>query len=94
MANNAGEPESIKPEFIKPVDVAAYMNVPVDQVRDWIHSNQISAVDVSRQKAQRPRWRIAKSELERFLASRSSDATKTSKVRRKRRQPEHIIKYY
>lgn len=51
-------------------DCALLLGVTVDTIRAWIGSRQLIAADVSRGRGERPRWRIDRTDLDRFLAAR------------------------
>jgi len=80
-------------EYFTPPQVARQLTVKHDTVLAWIHAHELQAVNLAaRSGGQRPRWRISKQAIEKFLARRS--ATPPPKPRRRRRQPDGVTKYY
>jgi excisionase family DNA binding protein len=79
-------------EYLKPPQVGELLAVGHDKVLTWIHSGELRAVDVAAKRGGRPRWRVWRSDLEDFLARRA--ATPAPKRRRRRKQPDHVTKYY
>jgi excisionase family DNA binding protein len=59
--------------YYTPQQAADTLGVDDEQVHRWIHSGQLVAINVAKSLAgKRPRWRIAESELGRFLLSRQN----------------------
>lgn len=73
--------------FTTPNALATRLGIKSDKVRAWINAGQLLAVNVAENpNGQRPRWRIAESEVDRFLQSRSNmPAAKTKTVQRRRK---------
>ena len=84
---------TIEKQFFSPPEVAELLSVGHDKILHWISSGQLAAVDVSTNRIQRPRWRIAKSALDDFLTRRSS-APPPKKTRRRPRQSAGVHEYY
>jgi excisionase family DNA binding protein len=58
--------------FLRPRDVADRLRVKVDVVLGWIHSGELTAVNVAQRRGRRPRWRIDPAAFEQFLLRRSA----------------------
>lgn len=58
-----------KPDILDPVQVAKEAKVSPDTVRNWIRTKQLRATNIGNK--ERARWKIQRSELERFLRLRS-----------------------
>lgn len=69
------------PEYLNPPSIARMLGVNQDKVLGWIRSGELTAVDVSATRGGRPRWRIARADLDSFLNRRR--ATPPPKVRRR-----------
>jgi hypothetical protein len=69
--------------------VAELLGVAPETVLTWLHATELLGVNVAqrRGRGRRPRWRIANSELERFLRARQTSPTPVVRGRR-RREPE------
>ena len=59
-----------RPAFSTPPEVAALLRIRTDKVRTWIRSGELVASDVSERVGGRPRYRIARDDLEDFLQRR------------------------
>lgn len=71
--------------FLTPAQAAELLGIATGKVLGWIQSGELSAVDVSAARGQRPRWRIDPAEWDRFInARRSSPPPKLSKPRKLR----------
>lgn len=71
-----------------PQQAAEIIGITDDGIVSLIHSGEIIATNVARSKdSKRPRWRIAESDLGRFLLSRRHPATQQAvKPKRQRQQ--------
>ena len=78
---SATEPE---PEFLTPPQVAKVMGVNPDKVRAWIRAGTLRATDVS--EGTRPRYRVARTDVERFLEGRRK-VTPPASRRKPRKTP-------
>lgn len=66
---------------------AERLGVHRQKVSEWIANGSLSATDVSgRPGIGRPRWRISVEAAERFEQSRTTNTTKTTAPRKKKRQ--------
>jgi len=59
-------------DFFTPPKVAELLGVSPDKVLFWIHTEQLAAANLAETPERRPRWRISRSDLEQFIASRSN----------------------
>ena len=57
-------------EWLTTVDAAKELLVNADKVRSWIEAGELLASDVTIQQGGRPRWRIARRDLDAFLRRR------------------------
>ena len=78
--------------YLTPPEAAKELRVSPDKVLTWIHSGELRAFDVSAARGQRPRWRIARADLDDFLARRA--ATPPQKPQRRRRRQAKTTTYY
>jgi len=76
--------------YLTPPEVAKLLRVRIDKVRGWIRRGELAAVDVSETIGGRPRYRIARDDLDAFLRRRQ--VTTPPVTVRGRRQP--AIKQY
>jgi len=75
-----------------PKEVAAFLDVKVDSVLDWIAAGELPASDCSRPGSRKPRWKILEDDLDAFLQRRKK--VPTPKPRRRRRRVKNIIEFY
>lgn len=74
-------------QYYSPQEAAAVLGCDDEQVLHWIHSGQLPAVNVAKSpNGQRPRWRIAASDLGKFLISRRN-APPAPPVKREIKRP-------
>ncbi|HEV3022085.1 MAG TPA: helix-turn-helix domain-containing protein [Pirellulales bacterium] len=79
--------------YVSPNELAAELGVSWSKVIGWIKSGELVAVNLAAQPGRRPQWRIARTDLELFLARRS--ATPTPRATRRRRKPAgEVIQFY
>jgi Helix-turn-helix domain len=78
-------------EFYSVKDVARLLSIRVRSVLSLIDLDELKAVDVSIRQNQRPRWRIARIDLDGFIARRKRQA---AAPRRRRRKPALATKVY
>ena len=64
---------SAEPTHLSPRLIVQLLGVHISTVLGWIERRELLASNISSSRS-RPRWRIAKSDLEEFLASRSNRA--------------------
>lgn len=65
---------------LTPPQIAAMWGASVDSVLAFIHNKELKASNLGR--ATRPRWRIAKEDLQHFLDSRSNQTAPKPQMRR------------
>lgn len=83
-------------EFLNPPEVARILAVNVNKILAWIASGELPAVNVAEKlNGARPRWRISRTALDAFLASRTP-AKPQQTVRRSPRakQDKGYVAYY
>lgn len=68
-------------EYLTPTAIAAELSVSAELVRAWIRSGELRALNIAAD-ALRRRWKIARPDLEKFLAGRD-----TQQHRRRRQGP-------
>jgi hypothetical protein len=68
--------------------VAELLGVDAGKVLGWIRRGEIVGVNIADRQGRRPRWRIAESELQRFIRSRQSSVQPV--VRRKKRDGDGV----
>lgn len=80
-------------EYLSPPAVAELLSIDVGKVYAWLSSGELRGVNVAERRGGRPRWRIARSDLESFLLRRSAGPPVQTTRRRKKRNPE-VIKFF
>jgi excisionase family DNA binding protein len=78
--------------MLAPREVAAMLGIRIKSVLTLIHTGQLPGVDVSLVPGGRPRWRVAREELDAFLRRRTHSAA--PKRRRRRRREAIPVKEY
>ena len=58
------------PEYLTPPEAAKLLRVRIDKLRGWITRGELAASDVSDRPGGRPRYRIARDDLDDFLQRR------------------------
>lgn len=74
--------------YLTPAQLAKRLQVDPQRVREWIRADELNAINLAREGASRPRYRIppeAVKDFERLHASRNAVATPKPKKRRKKR---------
>ena len=79
---------------LKPAEVAGAWGVDVGKVLAWIHAGELPAVDVSKRRGGRPRWRIDVADLAAFEASRRNVQPKITSTPRRSRRRESEAAYF
>jgi len=80
-------------EFLSPPEVAELLRVSHSKVLTWIATGDLRASDVASYRGQRPRWKVARQDLQDFLDRRA--ATPPPKTRRRKRKPDpDVTKFY
>jgi len=69
---------------LSPSAVAKRYGISADKVLAWIHSGELSAVNVAQSRSGRPRWRITPEAIEQFERSRANTPP-PKRTRRRRR---------
>ena len=78
--------------FLTPPQTGKLLGVSSATVIGWIRAGELRAVDLARRGASRPRYRISREELDRFLAGRAVQ-TRTRPARRRRRD-QRVIQFF
>ena len=87
-------PTTVAPTaWLSPPAVARELAIRESKVSGWIHSGELTAVNVAEHSGGRPRWRIRREDLEAFLLRRQS-AGPAPTVKRRRRTDPNIIKFF
>jgi excisionase family DNA binding protein len=81
-------------EYLKPPEIAKLLRVGGDSVLRWIHTGELRAMDSTMGQGQRPRWRIHRADLEKFLASRAATPPPKSTRQRRRTKSADVIQFY
>jgi hypothetical protein len=71
-------------------DIMQRYEVSQHTVLEWIDSGELRAVDVSRKRGGKPRWRITVQALEAFEQSRTKTPAPPPSPRRRKRQDDVI----
>lgn len=73
--------------------VAERYGVSEHTVIEWIHSGELKAVDVSRKRGGRPRWRITEESLEAFELSKMPTPT-APRTRTRKTVDDDVVVFY
>jgi excisionase family DNA binding protein len=79
--------------YVTPPKLARRLGIHHDKILRLIDSGQLSAINMALTTGGRPRWRIAESEVQRFLRSRAS-SPKPTRTRRTRRPDPSTTTYF
>ncbi|MEX2214006.1 MAG: helix-turn-helix domain-containing protein [Phycisphaeraceae bacterium] len=71
-------------DALTPPQVAEALGVNPTKIIDFIRSGELRAVNLARRESRRPRWRILRTDLETFIAGRSSQRPMPAKRVRRR----------
>lgn len=74
-------------------DLTERYGVGEHTVLGWIHRGELKAIDVSRQRGGRPKWRVTAESLEAFELSRTPTPP-APRTRRRKRQPAEVVEFY
>jgi hypothetical protein len=74
-----------------PAELARHLRVSPDQIRCWIKSGELGAINTARRRCGRPRYVILPHHLADFSRQRSAAEPRPSPRRRRRR---HVIDFY
>ena len=81
--------------YSQPQDLAQRYGVSINKVLAWIADGSLVAIDVSRRRGQRPRWRISPDAVAAFEAARSSSASAPpTQPPRRRRRDARVIEFF
>lgn len=80
--------------FLTVAQVAELLLVDVGKVHDWISGGDLAAVNVTRVRGTRARWRISREALDAFLASRGNRMAPPPAPRATRRRAEAVTQYF
>jgi len=79
-------------QYYSPQQAAEVLACDDEQVLFWIHSGQLPATNVAKSpNGQRPRWRIAASDLGKFLISRRNTPPAPPAKRQIQRIPKNYV---
>jgi len=78
--------------FLTPPQVAEELGVRPHKVLAFIRNGELKASDLSERPGGRPRWKIARTDLQAFLDARA--APKPSRPRRRAKQPKGVEVFY
>ena len=76
---------------LTPPQIRKELSVSHDKVLGWIRSGELFAVNLASTPDSRPRWHIARADLEAFLARRSATPTPRSTRRRRADDTPHYV---
>lgn len=79
--------------YTSPPAVAETLGINVCKVLSWIKSGELRAVNVAARAGRRPRWRIAQTDLDSFLAGRTATPP-VKTTRRRRRADPAVIQFF
>ncbi len=77
--------------FLTPPQVAKILGTHASRVLSWIQSGALKASNLS--EGDRPRWKVAPDDLQRFLDSRSNQTQATAPKRTRRAIPKPLKKW-
>ncbi|MHB8974713.1 MAG: helix-turn-helix domain-containing protein [Pirellulaceae bacterium] len=90
MKENARDPD----RMLTLREAAKIAGVSYETMIAWANWKEIEAVDVARKKGGKPRWRIAPTELQRFLKSRARFRYEPPPRRRRTSRSDQAAKFY
>jgi hypothetical protein len=90
MKENAHDPD----RMLTLREAAKIAGVSYGTVIGWANWKEIEAVDVAKKKGGKPRWRIAPTELQRFLKSRARFRYEPPPRRRRPARSDRAAKFY
>lgn len=76
-----------QPKFLSVADITRRLAVTADTVLVWIKRGDLIAMDVSRGRGERPRWRISEADLQGFLDRRRTVPLATLDAKRRKGTP-------
>jgi len=86
--------ENVHDRMLTLREAAKIAGVSYDTMIAWANWKEIEAVNVAKKPGGRPRWRVAPTELHRFLRSRARYRYEPPQRRRRLRQCEQVTKYF
>ena len=81
-------------QYLTPPEVAELLGVGHPKVLSWIDSGELRSYDISTNRDQRPRYKIARDDLEKFLARRSTTPEPEKRGRKRKQQDDTVINFY
>ncbi len=84
----------VEKQFLSPPEVAEMLGVGHCKVLNWILRGDLRAADLCMVRGQRPRYKIARDDLESFLARRCTTPEPRAKRRRRRQPDDGVIPFY
>lgn len=79
--------------WITPPELAAEMGVSRDKILYWIHSGELRAVDITKTRGGRNKFRIERESIDEFKKLRENNAS--PKIpRRRRKAPTNVIEFF
>jgi excisionase family DNA binding protein len=93
MTRNSVGAGRVEHVWLTATDVATELRVGRDKVIGWIKRGELVAVDVAERLGGRPRYRVRRTDLDKFLATRTV-VPPPKPTPRRRRVPDHIIEFY
>jgi excisionase family DNA binding protein len=83
---------AVQREFLTPPQAAALLGVDAHKVLVWVRSGELRASDLATRRGGRPRYRIARTDIEAFLNRRS--VVPAPKSVRRRPMRTDVIQYF
>jgi excisionase family DNA binding protein len=81
------------PAWLSPPAVAEQLGIDAAKVLGWIRAGELIAVNVATNASGRPRWRVSRSALDQFLASRQAQPVVPTTARRRRRKQD-VVEFF
>ena len=80
--------------WLTPIEISRELNIGEVKVLGFIHRGELRAVDVSTSRGERPRWRISRSDLQRFLDGRACAPSVPAPKRRRTAGRDNYVKVF
>lgn len=80
--------------FLSPPEIAELLGVGHSKVLAWIMRGELRASDVATVRGQRPRYKVARADLDAFLARRSTTPEPETPRRRRKKADDQVIQFY
>jgi len=81
-------------EYLTVRAIAEPLKVKQDVVLTWIRRGELLASNVAASGSRRPRWRVSREDLAKFLEARRPAPCAPSARRRRRSKNEHVTEYF